>query len=915
MNYSKESRDKIEKKNKGNGKQVKKKGKITAFRVIIITLIITVFAAVGAGLGIFIGIIKSAPDPSTIDISPQGNYTSFVYDAAGNRMDSFEPAENREYVELKDIPDYLQKAVIVTEDERFYEHNGIDIRGIFRALVENFKTGEATQGASTITQQLVKNTTGEKDKTIKRKIQEQYLAVKFEELYSKDTILEYYLNTMALGRGVMGVRTASKRYFGKDVQDLSIAESAVIAGITQNPSLYDPISKPENNWDKATTILNKLNEQGYITTAEYEAALKENPYENILAVHQEFLDKEPHSYFVDALFNQLVEDLEALGHTEEAAKKMIYGGGLEIYSTLDKNMQRIADTHIQDESLYPSHLYKIQLDYSVSGTDSNGEKFQHQVYNVILDSEDDIEAFKQKQLQEWGVTEEDEYIEGLIKQPQPQASFVLMDYRTGQVKALSGGRGEKSNLSFNYATQAKRQPGSTFKVLAAYAPAIDLGLLSPGSVISNDKVSYPRTNNEPYVPENWDKKYGGSFTVREAIANSMNVIAVKTTVDIVGIEEAFDYLNSFGFTTLQESDKGYSLSLGGLTEGVTPLELNAAYGAIANDGVYVKPIFYTKVKDREGRVLIDNTNEAVVSNSRAVIKQSTARMLTDMMTTVVDGPGPHTGSRVRSYFKNMPIAGKTGTTTKDKDLVFAGYTPYYVGTIWTGYSIPKPLNSANNYHLVLWSKIMNDIHENLEYKSFPEVEMTNTGVSEMKICTLSGKLATALCEKDHEHGVKYEFFTSGQRPTEYCDLHVEVEICSESGKIANEFCPKELVKKEFRVRNSSDAPIAEGEMCDIHGPDTLEPSPSPGIDDPDLDNEGNGDDIIEPVPTPDTSIPGIEPTPNPDVNEPDIEPTPTPDINEPDIPDIPDPELPLTTDDPNISPDIDDEDNFFLPQE
>ena len=904
MNYSKESRDKIEKKDKKNSTQIKKKGKITAFRVIIITLIITIFAGVGAALGIFIGIIKSAPDPSTIDISPQGNYTSFIYDSDGNRMDSFEPAENREYVELKDIPEHLQKAVIVTEDERFYQHNGIDIRGIFRALVENFKTGDTTQGASTITQQLVKNTTGAKDTTIKRKIQEQYLAVKFEELYSKDTILEYYLNTMALGRGVMGVRTASKRYFGKDVQELSIAESAVIAGITQNPSQYDPISKPENNWDKAKIILGKLKDQEYITVAEYDAALKENPYENILAVHQEFLDKEPHSYFVDALFNQLVEDLEGLGHTEDAAKKMIYGGGLEIYSTLDKNMQRIADTHIQDESLYPPELYKIQLDYSVSGTNSNGEKFQHQVYNVILNSEDDIEAFKEQQLEEWGVTSEDDYIEGLIKQPQPQASFVLMDYRTGQVKALSGGRGEKSNLSFNYATQAKRQPGSTFKVLAAYAPAIDLGLLSPGSVISGKPVSYKLDNGKTYTPDNWptDDRHDKSFTVRDAIADSMNVIAVRTVADIVGIDEAFDYLQRFGFTTLEESDKGYSLPLGGIA-GVTPLELNAAYGAIANDGVYVEPVFYTKVKDREGRVIIDNTNEAIVANSRAVIKQSTAHMLTDMMINVVDGPGRHTGSTVRKYFKNMPVAGKTGTTTADKDLLFAGYTPYYVGTIWTGYSIPKPLSSRDNsYHLKIWGKIMDDIHKDLEYKSFPKVEMTNTGVSEIRICTLSGKLATELCEKDPDHGVKHEFFTSGQKPTQYCDLHVEVEICTESGKIANEYCPKEVVKKEFKIRNSSDTAIGADEICDIHGPDTLEPSPTPGIDDP----------STQPLPTPGIDDPSLEPSPSPEIDDPNIEPLPTPEIPEIPDPELPDPELPPV--DPNIPPEIDDEDDFFLPQ-
>ena len=886
MNYSKDSRDKIEKKNKSKTKQMKKKGKVTAFRIIIISLIIGMFALVGGGLGIFIGIIKSTPDPSTLDISPQGNYTSFVYDSEGKPIDSFEPAENREYVELKDIPLNLQHAVVATEDERFYEHNGIDIRGIFRAIVTNLKSGSLSEGASTITQQLIKNNILSSDKAFTRKIQEQYLAIEFEKLYSKDTILEYYLNTIGLGQGVSGVRAASKRYFGKDVKDLSLTECVVIAVITQRPTYYNPISNPENNWEKVKVVLQKMEDQGYITPEEHAAALKENPYENIYEVHQEYLEKEPHSYFIDALFNQLVSDLKDQGYTEANAKKMIYGGGLKIYSTMDTKMQEIADKYIQDDSLYPAHLYKIQLDYSISGKKADGTPIEEQVYNIIVNNEDEVESFKQKQLEEWGITSEDTYTENLIKQPQPQASFVLMDYATGQVKALSGGRGEKSNLSFNYATQAKRQPGSTFKVLAAYAPALDMGKLSPGSEIINEHVSYKLGDGTTWSPKNWDGNYEGTYTVRQAIANSMNVIAVKTAVDYVGIENAFDYLKSFGFTTLSDSDKVYSLPLGGLTQGVTPLELNAAYGAIANDGVYVKPVFYTQVKDSEDRIIIDNTNEAITLHSHTVLKQSTARMLTNMMQEVVDGPSPHTGARVRANFKGMPIAGKTGTTTDNKDFVFAGYTPYYVATIWSGYSQPAPINNGGNYHLVIWGKIMSEIHEDLEYKSFPKVTIDNSGVSEIKICTVSGKRATALCEADPNHVVKNEFFTSANKPAEYCDLHVEVEICTESHKVANEYCPADKRVKETRVRKVVDGVIVQDEICDIHGPDNTENPENPG------------------------DIPGVSPSPDiPDDGSEGAYPSPTPTPT----PTIPEPSLPPTVD-PNPTPGVDDDDGFFFPQ-
>lgn len=894
MNYSNDSRNKIEKEHKSKTKQIKKKGKVTAFRIVLMVIIIGLFAVIGAGLGVLIGIIKSAPDARTIDLKPQGNYTSFVYDDAGNEIASFAPTDNREYAPLSQIPLDLQHAVIATEDERFYDHNGIDIKGIFRAIISNLKNGSFSEGASTITQQLVKNNVLTSDKKITRKIQEQYLAIQFEKLYDKDTILEYYLNTIALSQGVSGVQSASKRYFGKDVSELSLTECAVIAGITQRPTYYDPILNPENNWDKVQVILQKMEEQGHITAEEHAKALLENPYDNIQEVHDEFKSKSTRSYFVDALFTQLVADLqEQTGCTEADAKKKIYGGGLKIYSTVNTEMQDIADKYIDDDSQYPENLYKVQLDYSVVGKKADGTAFEHHT-QTILDSNDEIEPFKAQKREEWGITAEDTYTETELKQPQPQAAFVLMDYTTGQIKALSGGRGDKTNLGFNYVTQAQRQPGSTFKVLAAYAPALDTGLLSPGSVLINESVSYKQADGTIWSPRNWDENYSGSYTVREAIANSMNVLAVKT-VDQIGIDTAFQYLQRFGFTTLSNNDRGLALPLGGITNGVTPLELNAAYAAIANDGVYVKPIYYTIVKDKDGNTIIDNTGENISNNSYSVIKSSTARLLTDMMTEVIDGPSKHTGGTIRNYFTNMPVAGKTGTTSDSKDLLFAGYTPYYCATIWTGYAQPEPISSRNggsSYHLKIWAKIMNEIHETLDYKSFPKVNTESTGVSEIKICSLSKKRATALCELDPNHVVSSEFFTNNNAPTEYCDVHQEVEICTVSNKIANEYCPDDTRKKISRIKQVVDGVIQEDEICDIHGPDIIE---VPDLPDITLPDDGESDTIL---PNPDE--PSISPSPEP---LPTPEPTPVP---EPSLPPVVNPSTPSTEDD---------EEDFFVPQD
>ena len=842
MNYSKDScSNKMQESNKNNKKKKVKKAKVTTFRILVIALVIGLFAIVGSGLGIFVGIIKSAPDVSTINIKPTTDYTSFVYDENGVEIDTLSSGENRIYVKLDQIPKHLQQAVIAIEDERFYEHNGIDLLGIMRAIVTNLKAGRIVEGASTITQQLIKNNALTSEQTFVRKIQEQYLALQIDALYDKDLILEYYLNTMPLGHGTNGVQAAAKRYFGKDVSELTLAESVVIAGITQAPTKYSPIRNPETNFEKAKVILSYMVEQGYITEEERQAALLENPYKNIQEVNNLYEQQDSvHSYFVDAVIEQVISDLQTKkGMTVTEANNLLFGGGVEIYTTLDQDMQKIVDEKMNDDALFPSYKEYV-INYSATITKPDGTSVNKWAEGVLTsDSESDIENFKNEAKANWDIGEDDKIVESVQLIPQAQAAFVIMDQYNGHVKALSGGRGEKyGDRTFNRATQAKRQPGSTFKVLASYAPALDTGVLSPGSII----VDEPYTIGN-YSPQNWRDYFKGPTTVREGIWDSMNILAVKA-MEMIGVDTAYNYLLNFGFTTLSDQDKVYSLPLGGVTDGVTPLELNAAYAAIANQGTYTKPILYTKVLDRDKQVLLDNS----VPETHTVIKASTASMLTDMMEDVVT---IGTGTKARLDV-DMPVAGKTGTTTEDRDFIFSGYTPYYTATVWMGYDNPQSFKNKGS-HLNLWSSIMSEIHENLPRKDF---ELITTGYSKTSICTASGKLPTELCKLDPENKIISDYFQNGHAPNESCDLHVEEQICTLSGKIATEFCPPETIKTRVVTRSSS-GEVKPEELCDLHTevavpeepeiPD-LEEWPWPNQPSEGGNEEGNGTTENTPIP-------------------------------------------------------------------
>ncbi|WP_306531188.1 transglycosylase domain-containing protein, partial [Anaerotignum lactatifermentans] len=536
------------------------------------------FAVAGAGLGTVFGILQSTDMLNTSDVMPQ-SYTSIVYDDAGTEVDKLHGKENREYVNLDEIPLHMQHAVVAIEDERFYEHGGIDMRGIFRALVENIKTKSFLQGASTITQQLIKNEVLTNEKSIVRKVKEQFLALNLEDTLekqlgskeaAKDYILELYLNTIALSHGLNGVEAASQYYFGKHVSDLTLAESACIASITNNPSLYAPDSQPENNKKRQTLVLDKMLELGYITQEEHDEALAEDVYANLVCTNQEeSTGVANHNYFVEAMIDQLAEDLqEELGYTSAQAYKMIYNNGLEIHTTMNTEMQAILDETFTDDSMFPPSDGTLDVTYlisvadtskPVSGPDDTSNQ-SHYERKTTVTSEDEVDAFVESVKDELLDDTHQLVLDKVTVSKSLQSAMVIMDQSNGQVKALVGGRGQKPGDSvFNRATQGLRQQGSAMKILASYAPAIDTGLLMPGSIIVDEPVTYGS-----WSPKNWQGRFFGPLTVREGIRDSMNVLAVKAFM-MVGAETSFEYMKSMGLEHLVEEDKAATTALGGLT--------------------------------------------------------------------------------------------------------------------------------------------------------------------------------------------------------------------------------------------------------------------------------------------------------------------------------------------------------------
>lgn len=806
MNYGKKEIDsKIDKINSSNKKIFNKiKLNVKIFAVIIVFTLI--LCAVFSVVGIVRGLTDSAPDINEENIMPDG-YPSIIYDANGKKVQKLMGINaNREYKKITDIPECVQNAFVAIEDARFYKHSGVDLQGILRAVFSALSDEKMTQGASTITQQLLKNQVfgGGNEKSffgkVSRKIQEQSLAIKLESTIDKKKILEYYLNTINLGQNTMGVETASKRYFGKSVSKLTVSEAAVLAGITQNPTEYNPITEQQNNEAKRKIILKNMLDQEYITEDEYEEALGDDVYSRIQDINKEKRTSsygDINSYYVDAVIENVVSDLkQKLGYTETQAYNAIYREGLKIYTCQDQSLQKICDDVINNDKYYQKNT-KSYLSYQLKVKKSDGE--------TELYTEGDVRAFindahkkrisfyfkKRKKAEKYikmfkkkNLDKHDKILSesiNLIKQP--QASFVLMEQSTGKVRAIVGGRGEKTaNRTLNRASSSKRQPGSTFKVLSTYLPALDTSGFTLANVMDDAPYKYPGTNKRV---KDWDSSgYKGLTSLRQGIVDSVNIVTVKTFQKVTP-QTGFDYLLNLGFTTLVDrretsdgqiySDIQLPTALGGLTDGVTNVELTAAYAAIANGGTYIKPVYYTKIVDSKGNVLLQNSK-----SGKKVMKNTTAWLLTDAMKDVIKR-----GTGKKAAFKKikMPQAGKTGTTSDNTDFWFEGYTPYYTAGIWLGYDsmFTQMSGSASK---IMWRDIMEKVHKvkKLKNKNFKKPEDIIT----RKICKKCGKLAVyGLCDRALDgNDIKTEYFARGTQPKESCDCHVKYTFSNSTGHMA-----------------------------------------------------------------------------------------------------------------------------------
>ncbi len=770
-------------------------------KIVIIALLGISFALAGLVGGAILGYINTAQPIKDDQLAMAFNKTTFIYDADGNVIAKLTGKDNKdsEPISEKDAPKFLKDAIVSIEDERFYSHNGIDMKGIINIGVSFVTNKGNPRGGSTITQQVVRGVTGNTTNSLERKVQEWYAAVQLEKKLSKWQVLELYMNISYWGHSCYGVQSASKKYFGKGVEDLSLAQCALLAGITNSPGTYNPFTEKgqANAKKRQELILKKMLELGKIDQKQYDEALKEDLKYNTNEETKKSVSIQ--SYFVDQVITDVKKALmEDRNMSSAMASSMIYNSGLEIHTTMDPDIQEAMDDVFMDDTYFPTQ-------------DKNGKAINNyaQEYNE-----------------------------------HPQAAMVIIDVNNGQVKAIYGGYGKKeasNTLNRASSTLMARQPGSSIKPLAVYAPAIDLGLISPATIIDDTPV-YMMTGakSEEAYPTNYDGKYDGLTSVRNGLKNSVNVVAAKIWRDILGPDNSVNYLKKVGID--RSSEKYLSLVLGGLNKGVNPLQMAAAYVPFAHKGMYYEPQTYTLVKDSDGTTLIEKKPEYQVAYS-----EQTASIMVDMMKEVTlprNTTYPHGGtaaSYVTEKTIGMPVAGKTGTTSNNIDKWFVGYTPYYAAATWYGYDNkikPITLKAAEyNQSMKIWAAVMGKVHKNLEKKDFTMA----SSLVKKTICIYSGKIATSLCTKDPRGSTtKVEYFIKGTEPRDddYCTVHVAAQVCTESKDVlgrnllAGPYCPiTSVLESVFIQRTDPYVPtkpgektpadliyeLPAGEFCVIHG--------------------------------------------------------------------------------------------------
>ena len=836
-------------------RQARRHHLIFLLKIALAMFLILCFSGFAIGIGFVRGAIDAAPSLDILDVQPQG-YASQIYDADGNLMQTLVmEGSNREEVSFDQLPDDLVNAFIAIEDSRFYEHNGIDLKGILRAAYVGITSGRFSEGASTITQQLIKNNvlqggyeTSMADK-LRRKIQEQFLAVKLEDqLDSKETILEYYLNTINLGGNCLGVQTAAHRYFGKNVWELTLSECTVLAATTSNPSRYNPLTHPKENAVRRKIVLEKMYEQNFITYDQKNDALDDDVYSRIQTVDNATSGSTVFSYFTDAVYNQVCDDLQSkLGYSASQAYKLLYSGGLQIYSTMDPSIQAIVDEEINNADNYisstGSRLLEYSLNYALTVCHADGsestytendlisyfqsEKKQATFANIYASKEDiyrSVREFKASLLIS-GDSVTNETITPILE---PQESVVVMNQSNGHVAAISGGRGEKEgSLTLNRALHCHRQPGSVSMIISTFAPAID----SCGATLASTYYDSPYSSGNQQVLNWWGNPYLGYNNIRQAITYSMNVIGARCLTSLVSDSTAYDYLELFGLGDTSGQEISFSLANTNSSYTVTNEMLTAAFASIANDGIYQKPTYYTKVLDRHGNILL----ESVPSQTRIIISSSAA-LLTNAMEDVISSDSSYyyqygiTPTGTLCQVDSMTLAGKSGTTTSGSDVWFIGYSPYYTCGIWSGYDDSKVLSNGTEYHKTIWQKIMARIHADLDNKDFVFTDELESA----KICSKSGLLAVdGVCNSSSSNACVYtEYFAPGTAPTSYCDRHYALRICTESGKSATKYCPGDSVVQRVYL-HIDDSDLSSGtttdsdylapsnlQSCDIHTVDS-----------------------------------------------------------------------------------------------
>ncbi len=736
---------------------------VNTIRALALIVLVLCLAAAGAVVGIARAYVDTAPSLDLTLIDDQAQ-TSFIYDSEGNLITDYKGTEDRVMVSISQMPMNLRNAFVAVEDARFYTHNGIDVKRIIGAFVKNFVSG-TQQGGSTITQQLIKNTILSSEQSYKRKIQEAYLAMQLETQYTKEQILESYLNTIYLGENYYGVYTAARGYFGKELYELSLRECAMLAGLCTNPYYYNPrrnyYTRTSETTDYAAITNNRTDyalrmmyENQFITYEEYVAALDPSTA-TVLETAPDAGTTYDYIYYVEYAVTDVVQallkvnNLENTSYNRNLMENELRTGGYHVYLCIDTEIQEIVEDTLYNYDNYPSLRDPSDKVYRARNTDGT--------YDEIV---------------------------------QPQAAAVVLDYRTGELKAIVGGRTQPTRRkTLNRASDMNMPVGSSIKPLSVYAPAIELSKLGGSAVVYNMPLpitGYLDSNNNPTWPKNYGgSSYRGPETLRTALAKSDNTAAAYALMNYVGTKNAANILRALGVSDEHINETPFGLALG--SSGISPIEMAVAFGVLGNGGVYQSPITFLGIADSNGNVIYDaHANQT----SYQVFSPSTAYLTIDMLKEAVSS-----GTGTKAKISGQTVAGKTGTNSDQKGVFFAGMTGWYCGTVWIGHDNYKSLSSkttGGNSAAALWQKFMSKIHtqKNLSNRDILSGSASDYGLVRVTTCGVSGQLATDACRKDaNGYKVYTDYWPADGVPTTYCQMHHEVTLCTVSGELATEYCP------------------------------------------------------------------------------------------------------------------------------